>query len=212
MRFFPSLALICLALSLSALLFGCETERSPQRAATEPSPTPTVTIDQLLVGAQDLPGCTLAGENSFFEGTYSRVFDCAQNDRLSYDIVLHRTVEEARQNQDNGYGIMDGARDIIRKSISTRPADQSSLRIVDATGTSARLGADQENLYCASYTDLSGSIRVTEYYGAFRHKNILVQYRSWADSGGSCDGSSRAQQNAHLLASKQLAKIKAAMP
>jgi hypothetical protein len=212
MRFSPSLLLVCLALPLSVLLAGCETERNPRGAAIEPSPAPTVTVDQLLVGATDLPGCTLAGENSFFEGTYSRVFDCTANDRLSYDVVLHPTVEEARENLDNSYGTMDGARDIIRKSISTRPADQSSLRIIVAPSSVAQLGADQENLYCASYTDFTGSTRVTEYYGAFRHKNVVVQYRSWAETGGSCDSPSRAQQNAHLLASKQLAKLRAAMP
>lgn len=53
---------------------------------------------------------------------------------------------------------------------------------------------------------------VTQYFGAFRHNNVVVEYTSFATSGGSCNGPSRAADQALMLAGRQLAKLRAVSP
>jgi len=211
MRFSLPLGAVALALGVFVVAVGACDDDKPERAQSTPTPTPT--LEQVLVGVADLPGCTQEGDNvfSFYEGTLSRAFACPNNDRITYDLILHQTEDEARKNQDNGYGTMDGARDIIEASLKARPVNMASLTVTDVTSSFGSLGSDQLNVYCASYSDF-GSTRVTEYYGAFRYKRAIVQFRSWATSGGSCDAPGRALTNAQSLAIKQLQKLRATLP
>lgn len=198
-------------LILLTLTAGCGTERSklPSSAA---SAGPTVTVSEIIVDASELPGCTLDREGEFVASQWSRSFDCQNGDRLTLDVWFQTTVDEARRVLDEGWGTMDTAKVNIQRTIAVRPVDQGSLKVVDASQTFGKIGAGQERIYCATYTDLVGQTTFTQYFGAFQYKNVAVQYTSWADSGGACDGQSRAGENARMMASKQLDELKVAVP
>lgn len=202
----PAALLLSLTLSVA-----CGTERSklPSSAATT---VPTVTVGEVVVDAGDLPGCTLDREGEFVASQWSRSFDCENNDRLTLDVWFQTSVDEAQRVFDEAWGTMDAAKQNIRAAIALRPVRQDSLKITDPSQSFGSIGAPEESIYCATYTDTSGRETFTQYFGAFQYNSVMVQYTSWASSGGTCDGSSRAQQNARLLATKQLEKLRAAVP
>jgi hypothetical protein len=189
-------------------LAGCITERDSQdSSAAKPTPTGTTTAEQALVDAAVLPGCTMQGQGSLYTNTFARSFDCENGDRLTTTLVFGKTAEESKAAQDNTWGTKDGATDQIRATLGTRPVNLASLQISDVNALFGPIGADQQNVWCAVYTDPSGTRLVTEYYGVFRHKANLVQFTSFTESSGSCEGS-RALQSAKTLAQAQLNKLK----
>jgi hypothetical protein len=194
--------------AIAAFVFaGCGSDRG-YRA----DPVPTVTVGEAMVSAGDLADCQLEQELSFAVATLSRSFTCPNDTRMTVSLVFHETETDAIKNQTDGYGSLQGAQALIGKAVAVRPADQSSLKVTDASGQFGQIGAQQEAVYCASYTGLGGDPRVTDYYGSFRQGKVVVQYTSWAAGGGSCDGPSRAMENARALATKQLEKLRAALP
>lgn len=210
MRF---LILSLVGLSVVVALVGCGTERGSQRSAasSEPTPASTATVEDVLVDDASLPGCTAQGQGSFYVNTIARSYDCENGDRLTSTVIFGKSLEEARTAQDNTWGTKDGATDQIRASLRARPVDMASLVVSDVSASFGKLGADQENIWCAVYTDSSGTRRVTEYYGVFRYRTFLVQYTSLTESGGSCEAS-RALQSVRTLAEAQLRELKAASP
>ncbi len=196
------------------LLAGCSDSRNDRAsgATQTPTATSTATVAEALADAADVPGCTRTGEGSFYEGSVTRSFDCAGENRLTNAVVFHKTLDEARKLQDNVWGTRDGATEQIRRSLTARPVNLDSRKVTDVTESFGKLGAEQENVWCATYTDQGGTIKVTEFYGAFRYKSAVVAYTSIATDGAPCDGPSDSRQYAQTLAQAQLAKLKASMP
>ena len=209
MRIFIA-ALVALLLVGAA---GCGNERRPQSRDLTKTPTPggEITLGQVIVNPDELPGCALDREGEIIVRRWSRSFNCAQGDRLTNAVQFYETLSQAELDQDTAWGTMDTARDQIRSTIFNRPTNVDSLRVTNAAENVAKLGADKEYVYCATYTDVSGTQRVTEYYGTFRYGNIVVYYTSWALSADGCSGASRARDNAQMLASKQFTKLKSAL-
>jgi len=187
-------AALLVAVFVAALAVGCGRKNDGQAATPAPtqSAAATVTMEQVIVGVQDLPGCTVDREGAYIQSSYSRSFSCPAEDRLTNTLTLHVADADAERHVGNTWGTMDGARDQIRSTVLLRPVDANSLTIADASKMFGKLGAEQEYVYCAAFTDLSGTVPVTEYFGAFRYKNFVIVYSSFATSGGRCDGPSRA--------------------
>ncbi|MGD9891385.1 MAG: hypothetical protein AB7R89_25050 [Dehalococcoidia bacterium] len=188
---------------------GCDADQNGgnSSAASTTTPAPTVTAEDALVDAASFPGCTMQGQGSLYTNTFARSFDCENGDRLTTTIAFGRTPEEAKATQDNTWGTKDGATDQIRAALGARPVNIDSLTVSDASAAFGTIGADQENIWCAVYTDPSGTRRVTEFYGVLRYKAILVQYTAFTETSGSCEGS-RALESARVLAKEQLNKLR----
>ena len=195
------------------LLASCrDSGGSTTNASLSPTATSELTVGDALVGDQQLPGCTMTGEGSLFEGTVTRSYDCADNGRLTTAVIFHKTEEEARKLQDNAWGTRDGATDQIRRTLVARPVNLASLRVTDVTDSFGKFGADQENVWCATFTDQGGTTTVTEFHGAFRYEQVVVSYTSVATDGAPCDGQSQARQSAQTFAREQLQKLKSTLP
>ena len=199
-------------LVLAALLAACGGDKKSSDVAQTATATPTVTLSQLLVGVEDLPDCKLDREGEAVVRQWSRSFDCASEDRLTLDVWFREDENQAQAGHNIGWSTVDNAKEMIARSISVRPVRQDSLTVTNAPAEFQKIGADREAAYCATYTDLSGSTTITEYYGSFQYKSVHVQYTSWAVSDRGCTGASRAQANAQRLATKQLEKLRAASP
>ena len=215
MRFYALVVVVLVVVALVATVTVGRGNNKDDQAATATPTQPsaaTVTMEEVIVGVQDLPGCTVDREGAYVQSSYSRSFNCQAEERLTETITIHAADAAAERHVDNAWGTMDGARDQIRSTVLLRPVDPSSLTITNASQAFGKLGAEQEYVYCAAYTDASGTVPVTEYFGAFRYRNFVIVYSSFATSGGRCDGQSRALENGRQLASKQLAKLRAAFP
>ena len=215
MRFFALVVgALLLVVLVATVAVGRGNKNDGQAATATPSQpsAATVTMEEVIVGVQDLPGCTVDREGAYVQSSYSRSFNCQSEERLTETLTIQAADADAERHIGNAWGTMDGARDQIRSTVLLRPVDPNSLTITNASQTFGKLGAEQEYVYCAAYTDLSGTVPVTEYFGAFRYRNFVIVYTSFATSGGRCDGQSRALENGRQLASKQLAKLRAAFP
>lgn len=197
-----------------AVLAGCGDSRSDtaSRASNSPTPASTSTIGDALVGEQQLPSCTMTGEGSQFEGAFTRSFDCSDAGRLTSAVIFHKTVEEARKLQDDVWATQDGATDQIRRSLLARPVNLSSLKVAQVTESFGKVGAEQENVWCATFTDQGGTIKVTEFHGAFRYRQVVVSYTSISTDGVPCDAPSVARQYAQTFAREQIQKLKNSLP
>ena len=209
MRFLISALLALLVIGVA----GCGNERRPKASDAAKTPTPggEATLSQVIVHPEELPGCTLDGEGETIVRRWSRSFMCGQDARLTNAVQFYETYQQAELDQDRLWGTTDAARDQIANTIALRPVNINSLRVTNAAETVSKLGADKEYVYCATYTDVSGTVPVTEYYGTFRYGSIVTYYTSWAQSAAGCSGASPALDNAQMLASKQFAKLKSAL-
>jgi hypothetical protein len=200
------LAVTITILMLAIAVVGCG--GSERKTAANPTPTTTATIGDALVDAQDIPGCTKSGEGSLYEGAVSRSFECADNLRLTNVVIFHQSVELARKLQDDAWSTRDAVTDHILRGLVARPVDLSSLTVTNVTDRFAKVGAEQESLWCVTFTDIGGTTRVTEFYGAFRYKTAVAAYTANTTMGIPCDSQSTAQLLAHALATRQLERLR----
>jgi hypothetical protein len=210
----PTLALLAGTLIRSLALAGCSNKKNdPTARNPTPNATPaaTITAEQVFVSPQDLPaGCRLEQEGSIFQGFAGRSFDCGDV-RLTLAVGRMKTEDEARVWQSDNWSTRDGVTDLIKRSLAARPTDPNSLRVQEVTDMLPKLGATEERIYCASFTDPSGAQRVTEYWGGYRHQSAVVQYTASALTTGACDNASRLPEIARSMAIAQLNKLRAAM-
>lgn len=183
-----------------------------KQAAITPIPTPApITPETVLLGASDLAGCTGGEVNKTLSNAWSRTFTCANGDVMKSVLAIYNDGTEARTAVDQQWGTLDSAREQIKTAIFNRPVNQESLRVVDAAATYPKIGADQETIYCATFTDQAGGIKVVEYYGTLRVGLGVVTYTSYTESAGTCETPpSRALDAAQTVAKTQFQKIKEA--
>lgn len=201
--------LIAGTLLLGLVIAGCNGGNGDTTKVNTPTATPQLTLGQILVNTPELPsGCAAQSENSPFRGYYARSFDCGEV-RLTNVVGFLGSEDEARIWMSNNWGTRDGILDLVRPSLVARPTDPNSLRVDEVTQLSPKLGADEERLYCVTFTDPSGIQRVTEYWGGYRYKSVVVQYTASALTPGSCENASRVPEMARALATAQLNKLRA---
>lgn len=208
MRFF----LLWIAIGAVLALSGCKSDGGAKSTATSPIPSASAIVGDLLTAASDLTGCKLDIEGSQYVNYYSRSFSCDDGIRLTNDVGFLASLDDARTWQSNNWGTRDAANDIIKPALATRPIDPNSVKVEDLSKTAPKLGADDENLYCSSYSDPSGAQRVSQYWGAYRYKASVVQYSASAVDGGACALGSRTHEAARTLATTQLVKLKTKLP
>lgn len=199
---------------VAVLSINCTDSRRPnqsQEQSQSATPTP-VTFDVIVLGAPELSGCTLDREGEFAQNYFSRSFNCAADERLTNVVGLEPTADAASKSVSNGWSTMDAAGEQIRGALSLRPYDPASLTIVNGTDSfGGKLGAEQEYVYCATFTDFSGTVKPVMYFGSFRHGQLVSNWTSYA-IGGDCSGPSRSQQLGRQMAARQLQKFQTVLP
>jgi len=200
----------------AALLSACGTERQgntprasqqgPQllkRIATEPSVL-SVTPDLIA------PDCTQQFEGELIKRQFSRSYTCTSVERLTNTVGIHISAKEAGDFFDKRWSTADAANEVIAGNLALRPARQDSLKVVEVTDPGAKIGAPQERLFCASFTDHSGAIKATELWGTFRYENATVEYTAYTEREPECANAPKLQAMARALAAAQLTRIKSA--
>lgn len=205
-------ALVGMVVVFGALVLSRRTDDTTDSATTRPVPTPvTLTQETILLGESEMPGCTGSQISATLSNAKSRTFQCSNGDVLKSVLALYKDGTEARDAIDKQWGTLDTAREQIKTAIVNRPVNPESLRVVDAAATYPKLGADQETIYCATFTDISGTVTVVEYFGTFRSGIGVVTYTAFTDSGGTCDTPpARSLTAAQTIGKAQLQKIKRA--
>jgi hypothetical protein len=202
-----------LLLALAALMLtACGTERLPKDAAA-PGSTPVVPristpVEQLAVTVDELPGCTLEREGEFIRRQYSRSFQCQDVDRLTNLIGLHVSRDEALKFYNDRWSTAEKAQQNISRGISARPVRLDSLKVSDISATIGRAGAETEHVYCAQYTDPSGTIPIVELYGAFQYQNATGEYTAFMPNVRTCPDARAALDRTSSLARLQVKRVK----
>jgi hypothetical protein len=204
------------AVVMVAVGAACGTEKLPPTARTA-TPTPqkftnviAAPVEQISVTAQEISSeCKLEREGEFIVRQYSRAFVCTNPERMTNLVGLHVSSEEATKWFERRWSTLDAAREFVRDTITPRPAKHDSLQVVDVSDAFGTIGAQQEKVYCATYTDPSGSVKAVELYGSFRYQNATVEYSSFTTSEPSCTDTPKSMEFARTMAKQELEKLKA---
>src|SRR3712207_1450668 len=104
-------------LLLAALLAACAGDEKSADVAQTATATPTVTLGQLVVGAEDLPDCKMDREGEAVVRQWSRSFDCASEDRLTLDVWFRDDEAQAQAGHNIGWSTVDNAKEMIARTI-----------------------------------------------------------------------------------------------
>jgi hypothetical protein len=201
--------------SVAALISAGCNRNSSSASKSSPTSTPqSLTVQDLVLTEADLAGCKLDRQGESVIRVLSQSFNCgpgATPDPRVTEIVsfTDNTVQDAERNIGNMWSTMDAARDYIRKVVLARPVIPESLEISNAKDRFGTIGADQEYVYCATFSD--GVTRAVEYFGAFRHRNLRVEWSAF-QTNGDCTSPSRAQDLGKMAAAQQIGKLKSRLP
>ena len=207
MRWYVFFALAAMALS------ACGSERRPDPVAGTPTPTPRagLTPETFMVNAADLPNdCRLDREGEFIIGQYSRSFVCPGEDRLTATVSFQSAAGQVEEGLNKRWSNRETAEAVIRAVLQPRPINQDSIQVTDITDRFPRVGeeVEQERVYCATFTDPSGTVKVAELYGSYRFRNSSVEYTAFSQTGAACNADARIVQAARTLARVQLQKLR----
>jgi hypothetical protein len=191
---------------LSGVLTFAACSRGDQSRAANPTPAAELQLDDMIITAAELPGCELQREGTTVVATYNRAFTCGER-LLTVNVRLEETREKAEEWVYRRWSTMDNARDAIAPLIEIRPSNPASLQITNVIDQFGRTGAPVEYVYCARWTDTSGTIPVTEYYGVFQIDQVYVEYTTFSTLGDGC-GDSDSRELARTAAQRQYAKLK----
>lgn len=204
-----------IAFLLVALLAGGCSRGSSSASNSSPTSTPqALTVQDLVLGEADLAGCKLDRQGESVIRALSQSFNCGPgatpDPRVTETVSFaDNTMQDAERNISNAWSTMDAARDYIRQAVLARPVIPESLQIFNAKDRFGTIGADQEYVYCATFSD--GATNAVMYFGAFRHRNLRVEWTTFQTSGD-CNSPTRAQELGKLAATQQLAKLKSKLP
>jgi hypothetical protein len=190
---------------------ACGNERRPDSGPAAQAtivPVIAVPVEQISVTADEISSdCKLEREGEFIRRQYSRSFTCTNPERMTNLVGLHVSAKEATQWWESHWSTLDAARDYVRNTVSKRPIDQNSLQVTDVSDAFGKIGAQQEKVYCAAYTDPSGTIKVVELYGSYRYENATVEWTSFTTGEPSCSDAPRSMETSRTMAKQELKKL-----
>jgi hypothetical protein len=207
---------VIVLVAVALLAGGCSDSKnssSDSRPTSTPSTT-ELTVKDLIVDAGELPGCTLDRQGEAVIRAISQSFNCGPNGAADPRVTAvvsftSETAQEAELALSNAWSTMDAARDTIRQQVLFRPVDPNSLQIQNAKEQFGSIGAEQEYVYCATFSD--GLNKALMYFGAFRHRNVRFEWTTF-QTNADCNSPSRARELGMAVAKQQLAKLKTRLP
>ena len=194
------------------------TERPERTPRTSTAADPRIIADPttLVATAEELgPDWKVEREGQTVTLQYSRSFEPVTTgrpgaERMTAVVSLHETVSEAEDAYIKQWGTLATATARIGNTLARRPIDPSTIQVVEITDRVPKLGANQENVYCATFASFGGQPSYVEITAAFRVVNATVLYTAFATGVRSCDGQLAALSDAVKLGQVQFQKLHAA--